>query len=128
MALRVLIVDDSDAFRAQAQLMLAAWGYDVVGEAPKGGAGIRAAQELMPDVVLLDVQLPDVSGFDVAREIHADGGPAAIILISSREASDYGARIGRSEAVGFISKAELSAATLETVLNGTEPLPTGTER
>jgi DNA-binding NarL/FixJ family response regulator len=118
MARRVLIVDDSEGFRTQARLLLAASGYDVVGEAADGRSGVRAAADLAPEVVLLDVQLPDISGFDVARLIREEPNPPAIVLISSREAADYGAGVARSGAEGFISKAELSASTLEAVLSG----------
>ena len=120
MARRVLIVDDSAGFRAQARMLLVRAGYDVVGEAEDGLSGLRAARELVPEVVLLDVQLPDIMGFEVARLLHERPDPPAIILISSREASDYGGGIDRSGARGFISKAELSARALETVLDGPE--------
>jgi DNA-binding NarL/FixJ family response regulator len=120
MARRILIVDDSAGFRAQAHALLEAAGYDIVGEAADGMSGVRAAQVLTPDTVILDVQLPDISGFEVARLIHERPDPPAIILISSRDASDYGAGIDRSGARGFISKADLSARALETLLDGVE--------
>lgn len=115
---RLLIVDDHPGFRAQARALLAAAGYQVVGEAADGESGVRVARSLSPDVVLLDVQLPDVSGFEVIRQIHGEPDPPAIVLISSRDVSDYGSRVGRSGACGFIAKAELSAQTLEAVLSG----------
>ena len=112
----VLIVDDHDGFRARARTLLEAAGYDVVGEAVDGESALRAIRELAPNVVLLDVQLPDITGFDVARRIHEQVDPPAIILISSREAADYGASIERSMAQGFISKTELSARALAAIL------------
>jgi DNA-binding NarL/FixJ family response regulator len=115
---RVLIVDDHPGFRAQARALLVAAGYEVVGEAADGESGVRVARELSPDVVLLDVQLPDISGFEVVRLIAGEADLPAVVLISSRDASDYGRRIGRSGAVGFICKAELSARTLAAVLEG----------
>ena len=118
MARSVLIVDDHPGFRAQARVMLAAAGYDVVGEAADGESGVRVARELSPDVVLLDVQLPDITGFDVLRLVHGEPDPPAVVLISSRDASDYGRRVERSGARGFIPKAELSARTLAAVLEG----------
>jgi DNA-binding NarL/FixJ family response regulator len=115
----VLIVDDHPGFRAQARALLVAAGYEVVGEAADGESGVRVARDLSPDVVLLDVQLPDSTGFEVVRQIAAGGpDPPAVILISSRDASDYGRRVGRSGAHGFICKAELSACTLAAVLAG----------
>lgn len=121
MPTRVLIVDDHPGFRAQARALLAAAGYDVVGEAADGESGVRVARDLSPDVVLLDVQLPDITGFEVVRRVHREPGPPAIVLISSRDASDYGSRIQRSGARGFISKADLSASALEAVLYEESP-------
>jgi DNA-binding NarL/FixJ family response regulator len=117
-ACSVLIVDDHPGFRAQARALLVAAGYEVVGEAADGESGVRVARELSPDVVLVDVQLPDSTGFEVVRLMAAGTGPPAVILISSRDASDYGRGIERSGALGFICKAELSAATLAAVLSG----------
>lgn len=116
MSLSVLIVDDHAGFRAQARMLLEAAGYEVIGEAEDGASGIEAARALNPDMVLLDVQLPDLTGFDVAREVIEATRPPAVILISSREASEYGGRVRRSGARGFISKADLSARALAAIL------------
>lgn len=116
MARSVLIVDDHPGFRAQARVLLAAAGYDVVSEAADGQSGVRMARELSPDVVLLDVQLPDLTGFEVVRLVRHAPSPPAVVLISSRDAADYGRQIERSGAHGFISKADLSARTLAAVL------------
>jgi DNA-binding NarL/FixJ family response regulator len=116
MACSVLIVDDHAAFRAQARELLAVAGYDVVGEAADGASGVRVARDLSPDIVLLDVQLPDVNGFEVISQIASKPDPPVIVLISSRDAADYGSRISRSGARGFITKAELTADTLAAAL------------
>jgi DNA-binding NarL/FixJ family response regulator len=118
MARSVLIVDDHAGFRAQARALFAVAGYDVVGEAADGASGVRVAMDLSPDVVLLDVQLPDVTGFDVVRQIRSQPDLPAIILISSRDATDYGSRVARSGARGFINKADLSAGALKAALAG----------
>ena len=111
----VLIVDDHPSFRANARALLESEGFDVVGEAADGGSALRAAAELAPQLVLLDVQLPDIDGFEVARRLTSDGGPA-VILVSSRDGSDFGPLVERSGARGFIPKAELTGAALSALL------------
>ena len=112
----VLIVDDHPSFRASARMLLQAEGLDVIGEAEDGSSAIAAAAELRPDVVLLDVQLPDMDGFEVAARLtERDGGPS-VVLVSSRDGSDFGALIGSSGARGFIPKAELSGSRIAALL------------
>jgi DNA-binding NarL/FixJ family response regulator len=108
----VLIVDDHPSFRASARRMLEANGYSVVGEAADGAAAIVAARELGPELVLLDVQLPDIDGFEVAARLGALGEAPLIVLTSSRDGSDFGSAVAESPARGFIAKSELSGATL----------------
>jgi DNA-binding NarL/FixJ family response regulator len=115
----VLIVDDHPGFRVRVRALLVAAGYDVVGEAGDGESGVQVARDITPDVVLLDIQLPDTSGLEVARRMQHEPDPPEIILVSSREAADYGRLIQRSGARGFISKADLSAGTLAAVLGET---------
>jgi DNA-binding NarL/FixJ family response regulator len=113
----VLIVDDHPSFRATARALLQSEGFEVVGEAENGVAGLRQATELEPDVVLLDVQLPDFDGFEVASRLAArNGGGPAVVLTSSRDGSDFGPLVAQSGARGFIPKAELSGAALKAVL------------
>lgn len=108
----VLIVDDHPSFRASARRMLEASGYTVVGEAADGAAAIAAVGELSPDLVLLDVQLPDLDGFEVAARLAALGSDAEVVLTSSRDGAEYGDAVAESPARGFIAKAELSGAAL----------------
>ena len=112
----LLIVDDHPSFRGMARALLESEGFDVVGEAADGESAIEAARELRPDVILLDVQLPDMDGFAVCRELHLNGGPPAVVLVSSRDASDYGGLIAQSGARGFIPKAELDGTALADLL------------
>jgi DNA-binding NarL/FixJ family response regulator len=112
----VLIVDDHPSFRASARRMLETDGYEVVGEAADGTSAIDAARELKPDVVLLDIRLPDVEGFYVAERLVANGGAPAIVLTSSRDRSDFGYEIDASPAHGFIPKSELSAEAITLLL------------
>jgi DNA-binding NarL/FixJ family response regulator len=114
MAATVLIVDDHPSFRATARMLLEAEGYSVVGEAKDGTSALVAAGRLVPEIVLLDINLPDLDGFQVADRLR--GGPSEVVLISSRDASDYGNSIQDSGARGFIAKGELSGASLAEVL------------
>lgn len=116
MTATVLIVDDHPSFRSTARMLLELEGYEVVGEAPDGEAALTLAEDLRPDVVLLDVNLPGLDGFQVAAKLSAGERPPAVVLVSSRQASDYGPLVGSSGARGFIAKADLSGAALEEVL------------
>jgi DNA-binding NarL/FixJ family response regulator len=109
----VLIVDDHPSFRASARAILEEDGFTVVGEAADAAGAVEAIARLQPEVVLLDVQLPDMTGFDVCAVACHDGGPA-VVLVSSRDAADYNGLIDACGARGFIPKAELSGqAVLE---------------
>jgi DNA-binding NarL/FixJ family response regulator len=112
MRARVLIVDDHDDFRASASALLAAEGFTVVGGVADGAGVVGAVERLRPDVVLLDIQLPDVDGFAVAERLAAMSDPPLVVLISSRDAASYGARVGAASVCGFLAKRELSGASL----------------
>ncbi len=117
----MLIVDDHAAFRHSARLLLEAEGYEVVGEAADGHSGLAEAETLAPDVVLLDVFLPDLDGFQVAAEL-TRGGRAVVVLTSSRDGRDFGPLVAQSGARGFIPKTDLSGPSLSAVL-GRDPPP-----
>ena len=117
MAYRILIVDDHPGFRATARALLTADGFDVVGEVEDGRSVLEAVERLRPDLVLLDVQLPDTDGFSVALELLSqNGGGPKIVLTSSHDASDFGPLVGRCGAAAFVPKAELTGAALRAVL------------
>lgn len=112
MARTAVIVDDHAGFRAQAAHLLEGAGYEVVGSCPDGRTALSLLGCLRPDVVLVDVQLPDIDGFGLIERLGSGADGVAIVLVSTREAADYGARVGRSGAAGFITNAELSAQSL----------------
>ena len=108
----VLIVDDHSGFRASARLLLEAEGFTVLGEATDGTSALEAARELRPELVLLDIELPDMDGFEVTRCLADESNRAAVILISSRDSSDYRTRLSKSKALGFIPKVDLSGTAI----------------
>jgi DNA-binding NarL/FixJ family response regulator len=112
LAATVLIVDDHAGFRSFARALLEAEGFDVVGEAADGATALALAQALAPELVLLDVALPDTDGFAVCEALQQEDAGTAVILTSSRDASSYRRRLERSRARGFIAKSELSGPSL----------------
>jgi DNA-binding NarL/FixJ family response regulator len=112
----VLIVDDHEEYRRSASALLEAEGFAVVGEAADGAAAIEAAERLRPKVVLVDIQLPDVDGLQLAQQLAATADPPDVVLISSREAAAYGSRLDAAPARGFIAKRELSGAALASLV------------
>ena len=112
----VLIVDDHPSFRTSARRMLEADGYEVIGEAQDGASAVAAVSSLRPEVVLLDIQLPDFDGFEVAERLSRNGNTSAIILTSSRDRSDFGSEIAACAALGFIPKSELRAEAIASLV------------
>jgi CheY-like chemotaxis protein len=112
----IVVVDDHPTFRATACALLEAEGFVVVGEAPDGLSALEVIERLAPDVVLLDVQLPDIDGFEVAARAAAFEPAPVIVLTSSRDARDFGSLIADSGARGFIEKAELSGEAMAALI------------
>jgi len=112
----VLIVDDHAAFRASARALLQAEGFDVVGEAADGVGAVEAVEVLRPEIVLLDIQLPDLDGLAVAEQLAAVPDAPAVVLISSRDAAAYGPRLQATPARGFIPKSGLSGEALAALI------------
>lgn len=112
----LMIVDDHRSFRDAARRVLEAAGFDVIAEAANGEGALEAIPELQPDVVLLDVQLPGIDGFEVAARLTARSDAPAIVMTSSRDGADFGPLIEQSGARGFIPKADLSGPAICAVL------------
>jgi DNA-binding NarL/FixJ family response regulator len=113
-----LIVDDHPSFRRFARKLLEAAGFLVVGDAEDGATALTAVRELRPDVVLLDVLLPDTTGFAVAKELAAEPDRPLVVLTSSRSAADLGALVRSDHARGFISKRDLTVAAFAALVSG----------
>lgn len=111
----ILVVDDDDRFRQWAVAWLRAEGYDIVGEADGSDTALSWVRRLRPEIVLVDVQLPDVDGFELTRLLTAEPHPPTVLLISSRDAPDYG-DISASGARGFVRKDQLTSEVIERLL------------
>jgi len=119
MARRVLIVDDDARFRELLRLLLEGTSdFEVIGEAPEAATALDAARELGPDLVLLDVNLPDdTSGFDLAPKLAEAADGPDVVMISSRDDDGYPRLAEKAGAVGFVSKHDLSPDTLRELLD-----------
>jgi DNA-binding NarL/FixJ family response regulator len=108
----VVVVDDDPSFLATVRVLLEADGFSVVGEALTGEEGVAAVEELKPDLVLVDVNLPDIDGFEVVERLADGGGTTPVVLTSSRAAGDFGRLVEESSARAFVTKAEISGEAL----------------
>jgi DNA-binding NarL/FixJ family response regulator len=115
----VLIVDDHAGFRRRIRAVLEDEGYDVVGEAPDGEMAIRLARDLSPDIVLVDVVLPGLDGFDTCEQLFGEAQAPTVVLTSTYDPSTFGDRIAASRARGFLPKAEISGSALDNLTGGT---------
>lgn len=116
MPVAVLIVDDNARFRVRARRRLEADGYTVVAEAADGASALAAARRHRPEVVLLDVGLPDMSGLSVAEQLTREADPPAVVLTSTHDAADFGDRVVSCGARGFVPKASLSGEAIAALL------------
>jgi DNA-binding NarL/FixJ family response regulator len=120
MAFGVLIVDDHGSFLDAARVLLEREGVRVVGVASASAEALRHAEELRPEVVLVDINLAGESGFELARRLverDRDGSPA-VILISTHQEADFAELIAESPAAGFLPKSALSADAIRRIVNG----------
>ena len=111
MAARVLVVDDHPSFRSFARRLLEAAGFAVVDEAGDGASALAAVRAHRPDIVLLDVLLPDTTGFELAERLSVEPAGPVVVLTSSRSAADFDVSLAHSSARGFIAKRDLTAET-----------------
>jgi CheY-like chemotaxis protein len=118
MAATVLVVDDHPSFRRFARRLLEAAGFAVVEEAGDGASALAAVRALRPDVVLLDVLLPDTTGFELADTLSVEPAGPVVVLTSSRSAGDFDVSLARSSARGFIAKRDLTAAAFAALVDG----------
>jgi two-component system, NarL family, nitrate/nitrite response regulator NarL len=116
MSLRCLIVDDSEQFLASASRLLEAQGLEVVGRAASGAEARRLIETLKPDVALVDVQLGEEDGFELARQLVADGRPTRVVLVSTHSEDELAELIADSPAAGFLPKTALSATAIRELL------------
>lgn len=108
----LLLVDDNPEFCESSLALLRQDGFDIVGYVGTGSAAVEAVLRLLPDVVLLDVQLPDIDGFEVARRLAMLDPPPAVVLISSRDASTYGQLVRDAPVRGFLDKVALDGVAV----------------
>ena len=112
----ILIVDDHAGFRRAARALLIADGFTVVGAVADGLAALEAAERLRPAVVLLDIQLPDIDGFQVATALAAMAAPPQVVLISSRDRASYGPQLTDAPVAGFLPKSHLTGAAIRALV------------
>jgi DNA-binding NarL/FixJ family response regulator len=116
--MRALIVDDHEGFRSAARTLLELAGHEVVGEAQDGASAVAECRRLGPELVLLDVQLPDHNGFDIAVELRALDRSPAVVLVTARRVTADLARAAAAPVVGLIRKDELTPNALNDLFRG----------
>ena len=107
---------DAATFRVAVRVVLEAGGFNVIGEAADGREALAESARLTPDIVVLDIQLPDLDGFAVAEQLAASTPRPTVVLVSSRDAVTYGEKLERAQVVGFLPKWEVTGATLAGII------------
>jgi DNA-binding NarL/FixJ family response regulator len=111
--INVLIVDDQESFRSAARMVVDLTdGFILAGEAPTGEDGVRLAQDLAPDLVLMDINLPGIDGLEATRLITTSNPMIRIVVLSTYEAGEYQSRALESGACAFLSKTDFEPAKL----------------
>jgi CheY-like chemotaxis protein len=120
MALRCLIVDDSIRFLEAARGLLERDGITVVGVASTSAEALRQAEQMQPDLTLVDIELDGESGFELAQQLHREAGlaPSGMILTSTHSQDDFAELITASPTAGFLSRSALSASAILGLLRG----------
>ncbi len=118
MARTVLVVDDDASFRDIATRVLTSWGHVVLGEAGSVAEAMARADELRPETVLADIQLPDGDGFALAAQLTALAWHPRVVLISTDADAANGPAARRVGASGFVPKDQLPGAELRELLEG----------
>ena len=119
--MRVLVVDDHAGFRGAVRRLLERSGLEVVGEVADGASAIVAARGLLPDIVILDVGLPDTSGFDVAAKLSEQRPAPLTILVSSRKGPGDDERALAVGAHAYLDKSDLEADTVDALIEARGP-------
>ena len=113
--MKILIVDDHEALRAGVRAVLESRGFEVCGEAADGQEALARAQQLRPDLVILDITMPVLDGFSAAREIHKRLPGVGILLLSMHESASMVNVAKSSGARGYVAKSEGIARLLKAV-------------
>lgn len=118
MAWTALIVDDHPGFRSEARQLLVVDGFEVVGEARDAADALRQAARLRPDLVVLDIGLPDMSGLELVGRLRDASSRSLVVLVSGRTESEYGGNVAASGADAFLEKMALAPGVLGALVGG----------